>query len=246
MVCAVQDKVNCGAYYLDCQEETPSDDALNPSYARLLWEISSLLIQSPLDRNSTFQHDSEAPLIILPPPFVEDENAPGFSPVSSSSPSQDPSQLEFDRFLEDKSAPAPAKDAIVSSAVNVGKENWIADESSPLCQLCKAQFGVIKRRHHCRYCGKVVCAKCSSNEMPPGQQNVAKVSAGYHFNRTCDECFVTNSETYRFYIFRATQKTWPHLRQSQSSSSSSSAPPPSPYSYSSLSLHSSSSDQLFI
>ena len=32
---------------------------------------------------------------------------------------------------------------------------------SPICQLCSLKFGLIHRCHHCRYCGKAVCDRCS-------------------------------------------------------------------------------------
>lgn len=34
------------------------------------------------------------------------------------------------------------------------------------CMDCRASFGVIKRKHHCRACGMVVCGKCSNQKYP--------------------------------------------------------------------------------
>ncbi|XP_015117207.1 zinc finger FYVE domain-containing protein 9 isoform X2 [Diachasma alloeum] len=39
---------------------------------------------------------------------------------------------------------------------------WIPDGDAPNCMLCDVKFNVIKRRHHCRACGKVLCNKCCS------------------------------------------------------------------------------------
>ncbi|KAL0204867.1 hypothetical protein P9112_000174 [Eukaryota sp. TZLM1-RC] len=40
---------------------------------------------------------------------------------------------------------------------------WIADESTTVCLLCNTPFSTLhRRRHHCRFCLKVVCATCSS------------------------------------------------------------------------------------
>ena len=61
---------------------------------------------------------------------------------------------------------------------------WMKDEDSPNCTLCKKAFSLTFRRHHCRACGKIFCAKCSSLEalLPPQ----------YHYQngmeRVCDEC----------------------------------------------------------
>ncbi|XP_063229929.1 zinc finger FYVE domain-containing protein 9 [Bacillus rossius redtenbacheri] len=37
---------------------------------------------------------------------------------------------------------------------------WVPDADAPSCMLCDLRFTVIKRRHHCRACGKVLCSKC--------------------------------------------------------------------------------------
>ena len=38
---------------------------------------------------------------------------------------------------------------------------WVPDAAAPSCQGCNMQFDWVKRRHHCRYCGKVFCSKCT-------------------------------------------------------------------------------------
>ena len=43
--CAIMDKVVPGAYYADCQEKLPSDDAQNKSFASLLWRLSLRLVE---------------------------------------------------------------------------------------------------------------------------------------------------------------------------------------------------------
>jgi len=43
---------------------------------------------------------------------------------------------------------------------------WIPDDLAKLCMLCeKTHFSVVQRRHHCRNCGKVVCANCSNRRV---------------------------------------------------------------------------------
>ncbi|XP_066996678.2 zinc finger FYVE domain-containing protein 16 [Anabrus simplex] len=39
---------------------------------------------------------------------------------------------------------------------------WVPDSDAPNCMLCDLKFTVLKRRHHCRACGKVLCSKCCS------------------------------------------------------------------------------------
>ncbi|KAJ2000452.1 carboxypeptidase Y-deficient [Coemansia thaxteri] len=41
---------------------------------------------------------------------------------------------------------------------------WESDAAVHACPLCERRFGLLaERRHHCRVCGRVVCAHCSSH-----------------------------------------------------------------------------------
>lgn len=44
------------------------------------------------------------------------------------------------------------------------KPFWIPDMDAPACMLCDTRFTVLKRRHHCRACGKVLCGNCCSQK----------------------------------------------------------------------------------
>lgn len=33
---------------------------------------------------------------------------------------------------------------------------WVPDNEAPVCMSCKSIFTVVRRRHHCRNCGKVI------------------------------------------------------------------------------------------
>ena len=46
---------------------------------------------------------------------------------------------------------------------------WELDEDVSNCRNCNDEFDILNRRHHCRYCGKIFCNKCSDNkiQLPP-------------------------------------------------------------------------------
>ncbi|KAI1295432.1 Zinc finger FYVE domain-containing protein 26 [Halotydeus destructor] len=66
------------------------------------------------------------------------------------------------------------------------KDQWIADNKVTHCMLCKVEkFSTLfNRRHHCRRCGRVVCASCSQKLMLISEVNAfARV-------RVCDDCYI--------------------------------------------------------
>ncbi|XP_065220689.1 uncharacterized protein Sara isoform X2 [Planococcus citri] len=66
----------------------------------------------------------------------------------------------------------------------LGKEApyWVPDSDSTVCMLCQLKFNpVIRRRHHCRACGMVVCAKCSDKK-------ACLEYLGFKEDRVCHTC----------------------------------------------------------
>ncbi|KAM8939559.1 lateral signaling target protein 2 homolog [Pelodytes ibericus] len=62
--------------------------------------------------------------------------------------------------------------------------DWVPDEACSLCTACKAPFTVIRRKHHCRSCGKIFCSRCSSNSAPlPRYRQMKPV-------RVCTHCYM--------------------------------------------------------
>ncbi len=49
------------------------------------------------------------------------------------------------------------------------KPNWVPDADSLICMLCETKFSVLKRRHHCRACGRVLCGECCNKKAFLGQ-----------------------------------------------------------------------------
>jgi hypothetical protein len=46
---------------------------------------------------------------------------------------------------------------------------WVPDSAYGSCFRCSAAFGLLLRRHHCRLCGQIFCAKCSARLVPVGR-----------------------------------------------------------------------------
>lgn len=40
---------------------------------------------------------------------------------------------------------------------------WIPDSEAASCMICDAKFTMVRRRHHCRACGQVLCSLCCSD-----------------------------------------------------------------------------------
>mmetsp|Transcript_26101 Transcript_26101/g.36464 ORF Transcript_26101/g.36464 Transcript_26101/m.36464 type:complete len:185 (+) Transcript_26101:87-641(+) len=43
----------------------------------------------------------------------------------------------------------------------VAEKQWHAKRDHTTCKLCNKNFTLLRRKHHCRYCGRVVCDACS-------------------------------------------------------------------------------------
>ncbi|KAE8260110.1 hypothetical protein A4X13_0g562 [Tilletia indica] len=63
---------------------------------------------------------------------------------------------------------------------------WVPDSHADKCAVCWDNFGLWRRKHHCRLCGQVVCWNCSQRSflIPAYQEGVEDQQA-----RACDRCF---------------------------------------------------------
>jgi len=59
---------------------------------------------------------------------------------------------------------------------------WQNDEEADNCPSCLVKFTKIRRKHHCRKCGSLVCGKCSEHKI-----EVTGISGGK--KRVCEACF---------------------------------------------------------
>ncbi|KAG4190184.1 hypothetical protein ERO13_A07G017600v2 [Gossypium hirsutum] len=72
---------------------------------------------------------------------------------------------------------------------NVSKDFWMPDHSCRVCYECDSQFTVFNRRHHCRICGRVFCAKCTENSVPAPSVEPRTGREDWERIRVCNYCF---------------------------------------------------------
>ncbi|XP_017890929.1 lateral signaling target protein 2 homolog isoform X2 [Ceratina calcarata] len=125
---------------------------------------------------------------------VKDENLTSGSPVADvltdtiTNHDRQDSLQEYEDDLEETTA---TNEHNTSSPVTERGEEcverapaWIPDNDAPRCMACQAGFTVVRRRHHCRNCGKVFCGRCSSNNVPLPRYGHTKPV------RVCNRCFL--------------------------------------------------------
>ncbi|KNC99883.1 uncharacterized protein SPPG_05256 [Spizellomyces punctatus DAOM BR117] len=76
---------------------------------------------------------------------------------------------------------------------------WVPDNCANSCMLCSQEFNIIKRKHHCRACGKVVCHACSSRYfIIPGLDEDRPA-------RACNPCYDRISKEGKLQVVQADQ-----------------------------------------
>lgn len=79
---------------------------------------------------------------------------------------------------------------------------WVPDTDRDDCMECHKKFGSVgSRRHHCRFCGRLLCSACASCQIkgsqlpfqPRGKKK--KAEAAKKKQRVCATCFEITAET---------------------------------------------------
>lgn len=61
---------------------------------------------------------------------------------------------------------------------------WMPDEFASNCMDCNAHFTMLRRKHHCRRCGKIFCSRCSAHSITLPRYG------HYKPVRVCNSCFI--------------------------------------------------------
>ena len=116
-------------------------------------EASSSLEKPIRPSSLAIPKDTNGPIYDLGP-VEDDEVICGTCDVSP--------PVESTALLSDISTPlqvSSTSDDVVR--VGIYKPFWIPDSEAIFCMQCAVKFSMIRRKHHCRGCGKVLCAECS-------------------------------------------------------------------------------------
>ncbi|KAG0258802.1 hypothetical protein BG011_003060 [Mortierella polycephala] len=60
---------------------------------------------------------------------------------------------------------------------------WVQDQDAAACHICARTFNAVRRKHHCRQCGRVLCHDCSARSIALPQLGYTKAV------RVCNDCF---------------------------------------------------------
>ena len=76
------------------------------------------------------------------------------------------------------------EDGVVRAWKLTSDDHWVDDSKVEACPICEKAFGVLERRHHCRYCGGIFCNSCSLKK--------CRVPQFGHTDpvRVCDDCYM--------------------------------------------------------
>ncbi|XP_020772973.1 zinc finger FYVE domain-containing protein 21 isoform X2 [Boleophthalmus pectinirostris] len=79
------------------------------------------------------------------------------------------------------------------SPFSLEEPQWVPDKECSRCMQCDTKFDFIRRKHHCRRCGRCFCDKCCSKKLPlPRMCFVDPV-------RQCSACSLASQREAEFY-----------------------------------------------
>lgn len=139
----------------DFDEDEEPDSLLS----RFVTRITNAVNTSPVTEEATAS--SSSPAIS---PVVEVKSSPEESPEHQVPPKRTPLNV-----IKRISNLVAAKDSNLHNYKDTDLQKfWMPDAKSKECYECSVKFTTFRRRHHCRLCGQIFCAKCC-NQVVPGK-----------------------------------------------------------------------------
>lgn len=125
---------------------------------------------------SSSRADHNRPLPMLPhdghetPPGAPGSTQANAINLSSSPPYPDPSPHSSRRPSNTVSTPSQPPQNVMEYTL----PRWQPDSEVTNCPICDTHFSFWYRKHHCRKCGRVVCASCSPHRITIPQQYIVR------------------------------------------------------------------------
>ena len=97
-------------------------------------------------------------------------------------------------YDSDDSDDVPESAEAIRQRLGSQRPRWEPDSASNSCAVCGEGFGTLRRKHHCRKCGRLVCGECSR-----GRQIVTEALDGQPASvvldptkpvRACNDCIL--------------------------------------------------------
>ncbi|KAM6116155.1 lateral signaling target protein 2 homolog [Pterocles gutturalis] len=93
--------------------------------------------------------------------IVASQGEPSEKPGASQEEDGDPCAVDSPRVADCPLCSSPTDAAGLRSAGARRLPEWVPDSTCSQCSACGSSFTLLRRRHHCRSCGKIFCARCS-------------------------------------------------------------------------------------
>lgn len=128
-----------------------------------LSEIQEISVVSETERESSVSEAQEAF-----EPSEQPATTPDADPAISTSSTDESTSIQNlpSQATEDFSINESNSTGSLTSAPDLGRvpPYWVPDEMTNQCMQCDTKFSLIKRRHHCRACGLLLCSNCCNQK----------------------------------------------------------------------------------
>ncbi|XP_029853832.1 lateral signaling target protein 2 homolog [Aquila chrysaetos chrysaetos] len=107
-------------------------------------------------------------------------------PSASQEEDGDPCTADAPRVADCPLCSSPTEAAGLRRAGACRLPEWVPDSTCSQCSACRSPFTLLRRRHHCRSCGKIFCARCSPHAAALPHYGQPKPV------RVCTHCYTTH------------------------------------------------------
>ncbi|XP_013394476.1 arrestin domain-containing protein A-like, partial [Lingula anatina] len=85
------------------------------------------------------------------------------------------------------------------------KARWVEDNEVSACKICSNKFNQLRRKHHCRQCGRVLCSKCCSQKVPLPQLGLPDPERVCEVCKPVTECITKSRSSHQSFQLEAVQ-----------------------------------------